>query len=1055
MSKTDLAPSDFTAFFKALWGSDYDPFPWQQDLLLRLAASEKASDLWPDVLDLPTGSGKTATLDIAVFHLALETAKGAGRRAPLRIAFVVDRRLIVDDAHKRAQHIAKALRLSLLDDEDATQLETSKPKIAPLIRRVRAEPVVQQVATCLQRLAGPCQPPLIARALRGGAPLEDDWARTPVQPAILCSTVDQVGSRLLFRGYGVSNSMKPVHAGLLGSDCLIFLDEAHLSEPFRQTLASIKDLRAPDKAPFDFAVLTATPRNQTVPFGLSDADRVHPVLSRRLNAEKPARLVEVAGKQGVDTESRRADVAAEHAKLVKEKLQTGGIACPAVGVVLNRVSRARAVFDRLEAELKGAAELLLIIGPARAADRNRHAGKLDPIRTGELKARGKLGKPLIVIATQTIEAGVDIDFDGLVTEAASLDALRQRFGRLNRAGRDIKPEAVILAHKEDLAAKADDAIYGDRIKNTWQALNRWQAKASDGGVDFGIQSMEAILKAETEPLSDLVVKCLNAPVFMPAYADLLSQTSPIPRADPDIVLFLHGPDRSPAAVQIIWRADIDITDLYSAWRDEDERDRLVDLFTLMPPRAAEAIEVPLWAARAWLQKPSVTQAEFSDVIEGASESDTEHGSGYPAFCWVGKDKKRPNKGNKRSDTERDRSRVVAPSKLQNGDLIIVPARYGGCDEWGWKPASGGSVTDVADGALYPYRARRFAVRVMPDLIVQGLHAEGKDGDPAIAERLAAVLAETEPRAGALLDRVCDLKFLPDCLRHVLASLEDRKGGGRGRDSLQFEFAYGFDQSEQPRGVVFLAPYGLKKTNADDLERAAIPSTENDDLGANSDGPILLLRHSQDVRGWADGFANRAGLPSPLREDIALSAYLHDPGKADPRYQAYYAGGDPYGANTDEVLAKSGRARLPRGAWERAGLPPDWRHEALSVRLALIHPDFKLAADKELVLWLIGTHHGDGRPLFPHADPKDAECRSNLLKAFDILSDLPPGPGPQSLDFTFNNLDWAQMFERLKRKYGIWGLARLEAFVRLSDHRASESGAPPEEASSVSIKEAAE
>src|SRR5436305_637677 len=106
MQSRALRPSDFRSFFKALWG--LDPFPWQERLLLRLVTGEDAHHAykgepgcWPDVLDLPTGSGKTATLDISIFHLALEAAKGSGRRAPVRIAFVVDRRLIVDDAFKR------------------------------------------------------------------------------------------------------------------------------------------------------------------------------------------------------------------------------------------------------------------------------------------------------------------------------------------------------------------------------------------------------------------------------------------------------------------------------------------------------------------------------------------------------------------------------------------------------------------------------------------------------------------------------------------------------------------------------------------------------------------------------------------------------------------------------------------------------------------------------------------------------------------------------------------------------------------------------------------
>ena len=98
-----------------------------------------------------------------------------------------------------------------------------------------------------------------------------------------------------------------------------------------------------------------------------------------------------------------------------------------------------------------------------------------------------MAKSLIVVATQTIEAGVDLDFDGLVTEAAALDALRQRFGRLNRGGRPITPEAVVLAHKDDIGAKADDAVYGDRIRTTWAKL---QGLAADERVvDFGIEAL--------------------------------------------------------------------------------------------------------------------------------------------------------------------------------------------------------------------------------------------------------------------------------------------------------------------------------------------------------------------------------------------------------------------------------------------------------------------------------------------------------------------------------------------------------------------------------------
>jgi CRISPR-associated endonuclease/helicase Cas3 len=171
--------------------------------------------------------------------------------------------------------------------------------------------VIGIVAARLRSLAGlrEDEAPLATAELRGGMPRDDAWARRPDQPLVAVSTVDQVGSRLLFRGYGVSEAMRPIHAGLLGNDTLILLDEVHLSEPFRQTLASLGGYRSwassalPDR--WQVVEMSATPASEaTSAFGLDEDDLRDPSLARRLGATKPADLVEV--KVGGDEPARRA-----------------------------------------------------------------------------------------------------------------------------------------------------------------------------------------------------------------------------------------------------------------------------------------------------------------------------------------------------------------------------------------------------------------------------------------------------------------------------------------------------------------------------------------------------------------------------------------------------------------------------------------------------------------------------------------------------------------------------------------------------------------------------
>ena len=109
-----------------------------------------------------------------------------------------------------------------------------------------------------------------------------------------------------------------------------------------------------------------------------------------------------------------------------------------------------------------------------------------------------------------------------------------------------------------------------------------------------------------------------------------------------------------------------------------------------------------------------------------------------------------------------------------------------------------------------------------------------------------------------------------------------------------------------------------------------------------------------------------------------------------------------------------------------------------MRLAPHIPRFQEARDPELVLWLVGTHHGYGRPFFPHSDVEDARERTNLPDVLGIPhNSLEAGAGPQSLAFDWKGLDWPGLYECLKARYGVWELARMEAILRLADHTASE------------------
>ena len=157
----ELTVDGFDAYFRAV--HDCEPYPWQMRLTQEVLASER----WPEVIELPTGAGKTAVLDTALYTLAARPGV-----FPRRIVFVIDRRIVVDQVYERADRIRD--RIGQASDGILAELRT--------------------------RLNGPdgladADKPLGVAALRGGIPIDGEWARRPDQPWVIVSTVDQFGSR--------------------------------------------------------------------------------------------------------------------------------------------------------------------------------------------------------------------------------------------------------------------------------------------------------------------------------------------------------------------------------------------------------------------------------------------------------------------------------------------------------------------------------------------------------------------------------------------------------------------------------------------------------------------------------------------------------------------------------------------------------------------------------------------------------------------------------------------------------------------------------------------
>ena len=969
--------TNFDGFFEALWAREgWRSFPWQTMLAERAAGGD-----WPKAINLPTASGKTACLDAAIFGLAATAEQGVEKRLPRRIWFVVDRRIVVDEAFERAQKIASRL---------------ASAQSGPL----------REVAQILRDLAGSDRPLAVAR-LRGGTWTSKDWARLPSQPTVICSTVDQVGSALLFRAYGHSDETVSIYAGLAAHDSLILLDEAHCAVPFMQTLAAVARYRdqpwgeQPLKTPFRHCTMSATP-----PEGIQDeamfprpAERAaaldHPRLQQRLTARKLATLVKPIKGNGTEFVSEAARRAQEFVK---------GEGKRRVAVMVNRVATAQDIAEQLGKDLGDDADVVLMTGRMRPLDRDALLDRWE----GHLKAGSTkpLGKPVVVVTTQCLEVGADFSFDALVTECASLDALRQRFGRLDRLGELHESSAAILIRERDAKKPKDDGdpIYGNAIYETWAWLNDSDQRQADGTVDFGAAEMdshvEALRLGDKDRFTSLLAPAPDAPVLLPAHLDLLCQTSPHPVPQPEVALFLHGKGRRSPDIRVVFRADLTV---------EDE-DAWIETLSLAPPTSPEMLTVPLHRLRRWLRQES--SEDGTGDVEGAGE-DTEP-----------------------DEREAARLQDIAVLRLSDQGICGLGQRV--------EPEGLGTARlDLAEHALSQARGKA-VLRVRRDVL-------GRLCDyPSIADLVSlaepgAKREEVQSVLGAVLDEddANGNLILREWLRKIIENLRDD----------------GFSMEDHPAGGLVLI--GRKRLPGSDEGTEDDLSADAEDLTSESDRAVSWRRHTDRVRATAEGFAARCVGDSASA--FTAAARAHDLGKLDWRFQLLLHDGDQVAASEGEPLAKSAdlptRRRTRRQVTEDARLPRGFRHEFLSVQLA---DHFGLApADeesRELALHLIASHHGYARPFAPVVpDELVAAGQAGDLRLSGIGMKATLSSAERQALLPAYRLDSGvpDRFWRLTRRYGWWGLAYLEGIFRLADWEASRgSGGEPGAASVVTLSQKA-
>jgi CRISPR-associated endonuclease/helicase Cas3 len=558
----------FKDLFRQATGEAKGPFPYQEKLAIDAEL--------PKLIDVPTGLGKTAAAVLAWLWRRRFADEKIRADTPRRLVYCLPMRVLVEQTY--SETIWWLDQLGMLAGAATWDKRAAKPKL--LSYTPAPETVLAADGWASQH--GETGPPIAVHLLMGGEE-STDWALWPERDAILIGTQDMLLSRALNRGYAEYPARWPVDFGLLNVDCLWVMDEVQLMGTGRTTSVQLQifsDLSAKpefgrrqtlwmsatlgvtggtSKTPMwmetpEWKAKCGAKQPNVLSFGVEDVRR-SAVAKARWTAPKRLELhIQPSQDRILAGEMDHATWDVEDPRLADEVVSdVNGDTHRLVIVFFNQVQRACDFYWRLRDRLHTAAvapELILLHSRFRSRDRKQIADQLlDPV-----PARGRL-----IISTQVLEAGVDIDADTIFSEICPWSGLVQRLGRLNRRGGKRNARAVVFEPPLNLDPRKEREKASDFERRVSDALRDQTAPYNAQDIERAREKVREIIERHRGCASPDVLAKLPVPIDI---------DGPILREFDIADVFDTDPDLSGGhtdASRWVRSADRDV-DTYILWR---------------------------------------------------------------------------------------------------------------------------------------------------------------------------------------------------------------------------------------------------------------------------------------------------------------------------------------------------------------------------------------------------------------------------------------------------------------------------------------------------------